>query len=57
MNNVRVIPSQANRIRAAKAANPQLSSLELARLTGLNRRVVELAIDKGDTRRIKSVAP
>ena len=54
--NVRVIPSQANRIRAARQANPSLSPIEIARAVGLNKRVVDIALSQGDARRIKSSA-
>jgi hypothetical protein len=55
-NSVRVIPSQANRIRAAREANPTLHPLELAKRLGIHPNVVGLALDRGDRRRIKSVA-
>jgi hypothetical protein len=54
--NVRVIPSQANRIRAARQANPDLSPLEIAQAVGLKKRVVDIALGKGDTLRRKSVS-
>lgn len=55
--NVRVIPSRANRIRAAAQAHPEARPLELARLAGVKLAEVDLAISRGRARRIKSVAP
>lgn len=57
LSNVRVIPSRANRIRAAAQANPNARPLEIARLVGVKLGEVEIAFAQGDKRRIKSVAP
>jgi hypothetical protein len=56
LSNVRVITSQANRVRAAAEANPQLRPLEIARQLNLSTRVVQLALAQGDKRRPKSIA-
>lgn len=53
---IAVITSQANRIRAAAAANPTLTPRELAFKLKLHRHLVDLALSQGDKRRIKSVA-
>lgn len=55
LSNVRVIPSQSNRIRAFAAANPDLSPGMIGARMGFDTRVVELALGKGDKRRPKSV--
>lgn len=54
--NIAVIPSQANRIRAAQAANPKLSPRMLAASLGVHHHLVELALAQGDRRRPKSIA-
>ncbi len=56
-SNVRVVPSQSNRIRALKAASPWLTHEQIAWQLHIHPNVVKLALAKGDTRRIKSVAP
>ncbi|MEO9227514.1 MAG: hypothetical protein ABI216_00995 [Devosia sp.] len=56
MSSIAVTPSAANLIRAQSAANPRLTPRQLAVRLGVERRQVELALQKGDTRRIKSIA-
>jgi hypothetical protein len=56
MNNVRVIPTQANRIRALKVAEPSLTPDQLARRLGTHRNIVNMALEKADIFRPKSVA-
>jgi len=54
--NVRVIPTQRNRIRAFAQAHPGLSPREIEAAIGHDRQVVQIALLKGDKRRSKSVA-
>lgn len=56
MSSIAVITTQANRIRAAAVANPQLSPRLLAAKIGVHHHLVELALGQGDRRRPKSVA-
>lgn len=55
--NVRVIPTQANRIRALKAASPWLTDAQIAWQLNTHPNLVRLALEKGDKVRTKSVAP
>jgi hypothetical protein len=54
--NVAVIPTQANRIRALKAAEPQLLDGQIALRLGVHLRLVQITLAGGDKRRLKSVA-
>lgn len=56
-SSVRVVPTLANRIRAAAAADPKATHRQLAGRLGIHWQQVDIALSKGDTRRIKSVAP
>ena len=53
--NVAVIPSTSNAIRAFKQAHPKLGPREIAARLGVHHHLVELALQKGDKRRPKSV--
>ncbi|MEO9231128.1 MAG: hypothetical protein ABI216_19575 [Devosia sp.] len=57
MSSIAVTPSAANHIRAQAAANPRLTPRQLAVMLGVEQRRVELALQKRDTRRVKSIAP
>ncbi len=54
-SNVRVIPNQSARIRAFAHAHPDYDHGMIGLELGYAKRVVELALSKGDTRRPKSV--
>ena len=56
LTHVCVIPTRANRIRAAAEASPKARPLELARQLGARRAEVEIALGRGDRRRIKAGA-
>jgi hypothetical protein len=57
MLSIAIVPPTANRIRALKAANPDLDEKELAAQVGVERTQVKVALTRKQKRRKKSVAP
>lgn len=54
---IQIKPNQSARVRALKAARPDLQPKELARITGADISLVRAALEHGDKRKRKSRAP
>jgi putative heme degradation protein len=48
---IAVIPTQANRIRALKEAEPSLTARQIAVRLGVDPQIVDIALGRGDTPR------
>lgn len=53
---IAVQPTKANEIRALKKANPRMTRYQIAHKLGIRAREVDVALGRGDRRRVKSVA-
>ena len=50
-----IVPTKASRVRAAVAANPDLTVAELAKMIGMAKSEVRVALGHDPARRVKSV--
>jgi putative heme degradation protein len=53
---IKIQTTKSNRIRAMRINNPGITDREIAVAVGADRGEVQIALRKGDRRRIKSVA-